>query len=111
MDEALAGLPHQAVGPNTTAVGEVAFPPLDLFHGTLPNGKPKCLFLGSCLAVGPGLDFILGPETVFLMKEKGVAKPVWESRELNANPNRACYDGRYLWFSVERLRQVPRLLV
>jgi hypothetical protein len=97
--------------PKKNSTGDIALRPVEFFLGNLDAGKPYPLNLRGCLAIGPNVDVMVGNGGVFLMKEKSVLTQAWRGGELNAHPTRFCYDGRYVWFSVERYFKTPQLFV
>jgi hypothetical protein len=93
-----------------TTAADVSFRSVVLDPGKRPNERPKGFDLVGCLPLEPDVDVIFG-RSVYLMKQKGVLRRVWDSGELNAFVHSYCHDGRHVWFSVARLQKVPRLLV
>jgi hypothetical protein len=102
---------QESVLPKKNSNADIALQPVELFLGKKETGKPYALNLRGCLAIGPSLDVMVGNRAVFLMKEKGVVTLAWRSSDLNGHPTRFCYDGRYVWFSVERYFKTPQLFV
>lgn len=73
-------------------------------------GKP-IKWLRSCLPVGDATDLVAANNAIYLMKEKGSLRLLWDAREQNAHVSGWCYDGKYVWAPITRLRKPPLLLV
>lgn len=99
--------------PAPTGGSKVAFNAVELVQqDPNPNNrKPIGLVLKDSMPLEGGTDFVVGNGVVFVMKRRGDLTPVWQSAFLNSQPQSICYDGRYVWFSVERLNKTPQLFV
>lgn len=71
--------------------------------------------LRGLVAAGPGIDVFYGignsGPALFVMKEKGRLRRVWETTGGFGNFADVCFDGRYVWFVTDGWRTPPQLFV
>ncbi|MDD3926865.1 MAG: HEAT repeat domain-containing protein, partial [bacterium] len=56
--------------------------------------------LSGWLAVGKGIDLAWSDSSIFIMKQKGTLKELYRTPNSWQRVAYACYDGRYVWFSI-----------
>ncbi|WP_254508098.1 hypothetical protein [Anatilimnocola floriformis] len=70
-------------------------------------------------AIKPGLDLLWSETDVFVMREKGILKRIWSFPPYKeavlptrgSTGSNVCYDGRYIWVTVNESQNYPRVLV
>lgn len=74
--------------------------------------------IDGCLPAGPGVDVVWSGGKLYLMKEKGRLKLLWQAdsvhdhfRVPHGGGTSVCFDGRYVWAALVRDRQSPLLVV
>lgn len=78
---------------------------------------PELDWLSGMLAAGPGIDVFwaevsgLYGGSLFLMKDKGLLKPVFRLPGVEGRIASVAFDGRYVWASAERFKRNPVVLV
>ena len=88
---------------------------------TMGGDQETANFCG-CLPAGRGIDVVWTSRALYVMKQRGSLRKVWEGSELNDRFNittadgqffgyYVSYDGRYVWATVGRLKLPPLLLV
>ena len=114
VDDTFEGEPKLSIGSMN-----IAFTPVTW---STPNDSRSLRYIGGCLRAGPGTDVLWSNRTLYVMKQPGVLRKVWEGSELNDrfhtisdnglfSGSYVSYDGRYVWATVSRLRAAPLLLV
>jgi hypothetical protein len=84
------------------------------FDAAGQSGKLESI--DGCLPASAGLDIVWRQGGLYLMREKGRLKRVWDAGGLNVlfsytSNSGVCFDGHYVWGTVLRYQEQPRLLI
>jgi hypothetical protein len=81
--------------PETPQSREIEFRPVELIWQDPKGQLVKIPRIIDCVPIRTGLDVVVVDRAVFLMKDKGRLRLVWNGP---GYPSTACYDGRWVWF-------------
>jgi hypothetical protein len=92
----------------------VRFEPLQLKLGPEYESKTEFMRFGGWIPAEPGIDIFWKAQcNVYVMKEKGTLKQIWELGFINNYRPRITsltYDGRYVWLSIEPMPSLKTYL-
>lgn len=90
---------------------EIVYTPIDLAilnaDGTTRPVAGFQSWPNGCLPVNDGIDVFWNGGQLFVMKQKGILKRVWQSTERFATLRNICFDGKYVWVTPSSYSKIP----